>query len=171
MCRAGDPRKSIGLGNGRGVQWFMEIRHDIDKQDRQQRIAEAAYFRAERRGFIGGDPVADWIEAEHEIDAEQRSQEHGRLLAELESRLDAVGKKLSALKKKASSLTAEARKEIEQDVQKLGRLRDAFEQRFEEIRVQGAAAGDRAKQHAEALWREISAFVDRTAKRPRSKKQ
>lgn len=30
-------------------------------------IAEAAYFRAERRGFQGGCPMKDWLEAEHEI--------------------------------------------------------------------------------------------------------
>lgn len=30
-------------------------------------IAEAAYFRAERRSFQGGCPVDDWLEAEHEI--------------------------------------------------------------------------------------------------------
>jgi hypothetical protein len=43
-----------------------------DFDERRQRIAEAAYFRAERRGFAGGDPVADWIDAEHEVDAELR---------------------------------------------------------------------------------------------------
>ena len=31
-------------------------------------IAEAAYFRAENRGFAEGDPVQDWLEAEREID-------------------------------------------------------------------------------------------------------
>jgi Protein of unknown function (DUF2934) len=31
-------------------------------------VAEAAYFRAQRRGF-GGDPARDWVEAEAEIDA------------------------------------------------------------------------------------------------------
>ncbi len=31
-------------------------------------IAEAAYFRAERRGFIVGGEVDDWIQAEAEID-------------------------------------------------------------------------------------------------------
>lgn len=30
-------------------------------------IAEAAYYHAERRGFQGGDPVADWLAAEREI--------------------------------------------------------------------------------------------------------
>jgi hypothetical protein len=32
-------------------------------------IAEAAYFRAEARGFQGGDSVRDWLEAEAEVDA------------------------------------------------------------------------------------------------------
>lgn len=31
-------------------------------------IAEAAYFRAEKRGFAEGDLVQDWLEAEREID-------------------------------------------------------------------------------------------------------
>ena len=35
---------------------------------RECMIAEAAYFRAEKRGFVGGDPVQDWVEAEREID-------------------------------------------------------------------------------------------------------
>jgi hypothetical protein len=31
-------------------------------------IAEAAYFRAQRRGFQGGNPLEDWLAAEAEID-------------------------------------------------------------------------------------------------------
>jgi hypothetical protein len=31
-------------------------------------VAVAAYFHAEHRGFNGGDPVADWLAAEAEID-------------------------------------------------------------------------------------------------------
>ena len=34
----------------------------------RQMIEEAAYLRAEKRGFSGGDPVADWLAAEAEID-------------------------------------------------------------------------------------------------------
>ncbi|MHB8354225.1 MAG: DUF2934 domain-containing protein [Burkholderiales bacterium] len=37
--------------------------------DREGMIAEAAYYLAERRGFEGGDPIANWLEAEAEIDA------------------------------------------------------------------------------------------------------
>jgi hypothetical protein len=36
--------------------------------DCQQRIATAAYYRAEHRGFNCGDEIQDWLEAEAEID-------------------------------------------------------------------------------------------------------
>lgn len=39
-----------------------------DWYGRWQRIAEAAYIRAERRGFRG-DPIEDWLAAEAEVDA------------------------------------------------------------------------------------------------------
>ena len=35
--------------------------------DLQQRIAEAAYYRAERRGFTPGQEVEDWLAAEKEV--------------------------------------------------------------------------------------------------------
>lgn len=41
----------------------------ITRQERQRMIAEAAYYRAERRGFSGGDSVHDWLAAEAEVDA------------------------------------------------------------------------------------------------------
>jgi len=40
----------------------------ITMHERYQYIAEAAYYRAEARGF-GGDGANDWIDAEAEIDA------------------------------------------------------------------------------------------------------
>jgi hypothetical protein len=39
--------------------------------DREQRIAEAAYWRAERRGFKPGHELEDWLEAEREIDGQR----------------------------------------------------------------------------------------------------
>ena len=39
----------------------------LSKEKRQEMIAEAAYYRAEQRGFHGGDPVIDWLAAESEI--------------------------------------------------------------------------------------------------------
>jgi hypothetical protein len=42
---------------------------DVTAEQRRQMIAEAAYFRAQRRGFVEGDPIADWLAAEADIDA------------------------------------------------------------------------------------------------------
>jgi DUF2934 family protein len=44
---------------------------DLDESDasRQQRIALAAYYRAQRRGFEAGGELEDWLAAEQEIDA------------------------------------------------------------------------------------------------------
>jgi len=36
---------------------------------REQLIAEAAYYRAERRNFAGGREMDDWLAAEEEIDS------------------------------------------------------------------------------------------------------
>lgn len=37
--------------------------------DRHRMIQEAAYYRAEKRNFFGGDPVEDWVASEAEIEA------------------------------------------------------------------------------------------------------
>ncbi len=40
----------------------------VEAEQRHHRIAAAAYRRAAARGFAGGDPMLDWLEAEKEID-------------------------------------------------------------------------------------------------------
>jgi len=39
-------------------------------ESREARIAEAAYWRAERRGFGGGQELVDWLAAVMEVDEE-----------------------------------------------------------------------------------------------------
>ena len=39
----------------------------VTPEQRHQMIAEAAYRRAQKRSFAGGDPENDWYEAEVEI--------------------------------------------------------------------------------------------------------
>jgi len=138
----------------------MEAQHSIDPKERQQRIEEAAYLRAERRGFVGGDPVADWMDAEQQVDAELGRHEHRRLLEELEARLETATKKLKALKKKASSLTAEARKELDEDVQKLAALRAALEKRFEKVSADADAARQEARRVASAAEEAAQSLQD-----------
>jgi hypothetical protein len=40
----------------------------VSPEERYRMIAEAAYLRAERRGFAEGSPEQDWLEAEAEVD-------------------------------------------------------------------------------------------------------
>ena len=39
---------------------------------RMRRIREVAYFKAERRGFLPGHELEDWLEAEEEVDNASR---------------------------------------------------------------------------------------------------
>lgn len=54
--RSSGTRASRGDGGG------------IDPVIRHQMIAEAAYLRAQARGFGDGDPMDDWLAAEQEVD-------------------------------------------------------------------------------------------------------
>ena len=38
----------------------------ITAEERYRMIAEAAYYHAEKRGFVGGDAAEDWLQAESE---------------------------------------------------------------------------------------------------------
>jgi hypothetical protein len=42
---------------------------EISPEARRSMIAEAAYLRAERRGFVPGYELEDWIAAESEVDS------------------------------------------------------------------------------------------------------
>jgi hypothetical protein len=65
--RAKQPAKSKGGAKRRKKSAKPPKR--ISAQLRVQMISEAAYFKAEDRGFAGGDPEQDWLLAEAEIDA------------------------------------------------------------------------------------------------------
>jgi DUF2934 family protein len=45
----------------------------ISPEERHQLISEAAYYRAQQRGFSGGDPIQDWLEAEMEVSVRFRA--------------------------------------------------------------------------------------------------
>ena len=50
--------------------------HDYLEKERERRhraIAERAYLRAASRGFLGGDPISDWLAAEAEVDAQSKA--------------------------------------------------------------------------------------------------
>lgn len=52
----------------------LERRAPVSPEDRRKRMAEAAYYRAERRGFAPGQEENDWLEAEQEIEGNEERE-------------------------------------------------------------------------------------------------
>jgi hypothetical protein len=50
------------------VENRVENRVEVSNEGRYRMIAEAAYLRAERRGFVPGREVEDWLAAEAEVE-------------------------------------------------------------------------------------------------------
>lgn len=63
----------------------------VEPHIRHRMIAEAAYYLAEKRDFIGGDPTQDWLEAEVIIDQFLLGTGRPRMALKLLARLDAIG--------------------------------------------------------------------------------
>ncbi len=59
------PRKSKAAA----AKSATAITQFVGHEQRAALIAEAAYFRAQKRGFAAGNEVDDWLAAEAEVDA------------------------------------------------------------------------------------------------------
>jgi DNA anti-recombination protein RmuC len=141
------------------------VHRDARDDRREKMIADAAYFRAEQRGFQGGDPLNDWVEAEAEVDARLRNSGGRDHLAELDEKLAIANEKLRTFRKKISGMKIDVREEWADDIDKLASLRDRFRKRLGEIRAQGEHASEKLQAQADKLWLEISELVDRVSSR------
>jgi Txe/YoeB family toxin of Txe-Axe toxin-antitoxin module len=124
-------------------------------------IAEAAYFKAERRGFDGGDAVRDWCEAEAEIDARLLQLEDRQLVERIEEALESAARRLAAMRRKVARLSSEARGEWERDLDRLAALRDALKPKLAELKEQGERAGRIVREQAEKIRGEIAEVLQR----------
>lgn len=67
----------------RGSVWRTRNRDEVDfvvgdqRVPRDQLVAEAAYFRAEQRGFAPGNELSDWFEAEADVERRLRGETNG----------------------------------------------------------------------------------------------
>ncbi len=61
-------KKASGVKRTRAKKANDVTKPIITSEERQRMIAEAAYYKAEQRGFQGGNPEDDWIEAAAEVD-------------------------------------------------------------------------------------------------------
>jgi len=62
------PKSSKTAPSPRSGQKRRKNPVNISVKQREKMIAEAAYYLAEQRGFDGGDPMADWLQAESQIE-------------------------------------------------------------------------------------------------------
>ncbi len=137
----------------------------VTPEERHRMIAETAYFLAQERGFTGGDPVSDWIEAERRVDRHLWSLATARMLERLESGVAAAAQKVGALKRRVSTLAATARTELNADVEKLDALKVSLRGKLDELKERGDEVSQNALQQAEKVWNELSDALQRAAAR------
>ena len=63
------PRKRAPRKTAAAVSAATTFGQFVGPEQRAALIAEAAFFRAEKRGFATGHEVEDWLAAESEVDA------------------------------------------------------------------------------------------------------
>lgn len=61
------------------------IQASVSDDERECMIAARAWFRAEQRRFLGGNPMADWLDAESEVDRSVLRKTPGMRWAEYEA--------------------------------------------------------------------------------------
>lgn len=69
VSAAADTRPRTQAKAARTTKAKAPQRAAVSAEDRRAMIAEAAYLRAERRGFASGHETEDWLAAEVEVDA------------------------------------------------------------------------------------------------------
>lgn len=116
----------------------------------QEVIAVAAYYRAERRGFHEGDPVADWLEAKAEIEQMLQAEPDSGMSTKqsfqqkLEAQLEEWDAKLAELKAKAKESKVKTRAEFEKQLEAIAGNRAAVEEKWRELR-----------KHSEDAWEDL----------------
>lgn len=99
----------------------------VTPEERYLMIAEAAYFRALKRGFVGGDMAEDWLVAEAEIDRNLQQREIGESVAlsvnELEAQVQAeFENETTTIAEKVRAITLQALSNGELDKTSLKRV-------------------------------------------------
>ncbi len=147
-----------------------EGKTSITSRQRYQMIAEAAYFRAEKRGFVGGDAAQDWREAEEEIDALfQKQLESGKedritkkaFQKKFETQLKKWDAKFDKLQAKAKKAKSEIRADVEKQIESLADRRAAAHAKMLELGQRTEDAWEDLRTGAEKTWGEMHEALDR----------
>ena len=144
----------------------------IPAEMRRQMIAVAAYFRAEQRGFRSGDELADWLEAEAEIERrlprmsdDIESSAKRAFQQRLETQIEEWDARIDALKTRALKAKAGIRADYEKQLDALSGKRQAADEKLRELRRRTEDAWVDLKEGMEKAWGEMREAIDRAASR------
>lgn len=144
----------------------------MSPERRNEMIAVAAYYRAERRGFAESDPVSDWLAAESEIDQllhtgmeRPRADTAHEFLHRLEMQVGEWDRRFDELKAEAKSLKAKARTEYNNDLKALQARRAALGETLHDLGKRSGDAFDELRQGAERAWTELREAMEQLAGR------
>jgi uncharacterized coiled-coil DUF342 family protein len=150
---------------------LSEQRRSLSEQ-REQMIAEAAYYRAERRGFCTGDPLTDWLESETEIDillcqegVDDAAAEKESLLHRLESRLHEWDQKLEEFTAAATDTRQKLGAELHEQIVSLAVKRDVARQKLTALRDLSADAWHDVREHTVHFFDDVHSAIERVTAR------
>ena len=131
----------------------------VAQEERRHMIEEAAYYRAQQRGFDGGDPVEDWLTAEREINRMLPSpQQQKRELAAYQQLRQSVEKLLGETKETLNADTI--RQTLDKAVAQLKQMGEYTADTVD--KVASSVEKDMASA-AQTIGRKIEAFSGKTA--------
>jgi basic membrane lipoprotein Med (substrate-binding protein (PBP1-ABC) superfamily) len=146
----------------------------VSPAERYRMIAEAAYYHAERRGFISGDSAQDWLDAEAEIDHILQNPSEGKRLLmtakqafqqKLDAQLTEWDAKFDQLKAKALGAKDEMHADYEKQLEALAEKRTAAQAKMQDLRLRTEDAWEDLKGGTEKAWDEMRNTLDRIASR------
>ena len=147
----------------------------VTPEQRYLMVAEAAYFHAERRGFVGGDSGLDWREAEAEIDrllqstwppgGESQASAKEAFQQRLEAQLQEWDTRLDELKAKVRDAGSELRADYEKQLETLAAKRDALQTKALELRKRTEDAWEDLKSGTEKAWDDMRETLNRIGSR------
>jgi hypothetical protein len=131
----------------------------VAPEERRHMIEESAYYRAQQRGFGGGDPVEDWLAAEREINRMLPSpQQQKRELAAYQQLRQAVEKILGDTRETLSAETI--RQALDKAVAQLKQLGGYTADTVDKV---AASVEKDMANAAQAVGQKLGAFSGKTA--------
>jgi hypothetical protein len=118
----------------------------IGQEERQKMIAEAAYLRAKEKAF-SSDPVADWLEAEKEIERKLEGQKQRTMKEEVDV--------FDKLHKEVNTFLGGVQETVKADT-----FRHALDKAVQEAKGMGKYTSESINKGAEAVKKEIARNID-----------